>query len=177
MALRPRATEQEAETARRYDFTIVEVERGVDLLALAELMATLRDWFVICQSSVPVVYVQMYSVAVGVQVREIINLKTGRQHAGCDDQVRNNEARHAEGKEDWLSSVCHNQPCNCSMMLAVVPGCSVESTTFFACHISGVIDLISPCLYEETSFFAFSRPALETKRVLRPWNWSQHSYP
>ena len=55
MAFKPRATEQEAETARRYDFTIVEVERGVDLLALAELMATLRDWFVICQSNVPVV--------------------------------------------------------------------------------------------------------------------------
>ena len=148
----------------------------MDLLALAELMATLRDWFVICQSSVPVVYVQIYLVAVGIHVTEKTNLETGCQHAGCDYQVGYHEAGHAEGKEDWLSSVCHNQPCNCSMMLAVVPGCSVESTTFFACHISGVIDLISPCLYDETSFFAFSRPALETTRVLRPWNWSQHSY-
>ena len=42
-ALRPRATVQEAETARKYDFTSVEVERGVDLLALALLIATLRD--------------------------------------------------------------------------------------------------------------------------------------
>lgn len=33
----------------------VEVGKGVDLLALALLMATLRDWFVICQRRVPVV--------------------------------------------------------------------------------------------------------------------------
>lgn len=32
----------------------MEVESGVDLLALALLMATLRDWFVICQRRVPV---------------------------------------------------------------------------------------------------------------------------
>ena len=55
IALRPRATEQEAETAKRYDLTIVGVERGVDLLALALLMPTLRDWLVICQRRVPVV--------------------------------------------------------------------------------------------------------------------------
>ena len=29
---------------------------GVDLLAFALLMATLRDWFVICQSRVPTVF-------------------------------------------------------------------------------------------------------------------------
>lgn len=34
---------------------ILEVGRGVDLLALALLMATLRDWLVICQRRVPVV--------------------------------------------------------------------------------------------------------------------------
>ena len=56
IALSPRATEQEAETAKRYDFMIVGVERGVDLLALALLIPTLRDWLVICQSRVPVVY-------------------------------------------------------------------------------------------------------------------------
>ena len=55
-ALSPSATEQDAETAKRYDFTIVDVERGVDLLALALLIPTLRDWLVICQSRVPVVY-------------------------------------------------------------------------------------------------------------------------
>jgi hypothetical protein len=35
--------------------TIIDVVRGVDLFALAELMATLRDWLAICQRSVPVV--------------------------------------------------------------------------------------------------------------------------
>ena len=42
-ALSPRATEQEAETARRYDWRIAEVERGVDLFAFEKFMATLRD--------------------------------------------------------------------------------------------------------------------------------------
>jgi hypothetical protein len=56
MALRPSATEQEADTARKYDFAIVEADRGVDLFALALLMATLSDWLVICQSNVPAVY-------------------------------------------------------------------------------------------------------------------------
>jgi hypothetical protein len=40
---RPRATEQDAETASRYDFINIGVERGVDLFALALLMATFRD--------------------------------------------------------------------------------------------------------------------------------------
>ena len=55
MALSPNATEQEADTATRYDFTIVGVDRGVDLLALALLIPTLRDWLVICHRRVPVV--------------------------------------------------------------------------------------------------------------------------
>lgn len=41
--LSPNATEHEAETARRYDLINAEVESGVDLFALALLMATLRD--------------------------------------------------------------------------------------------------------------------------------------
>lgn len=43
MALSPRATEQEAPTAKKYDWTIVDVESGVDLFAFELLMATLRD--------------------------------------------------------------------------------------------------------------------------------------
>lgn len=54
--------------------------------------------------------------------------------------------------------------------VAFLPGCSVESTIFFALHISGVIEVTSPCLYEETSLFAFSRPEEETKRVLEKNN-------
>jgi hypothetical protein len=42
-ALRPSATEQEAETASRYDCTRVDVDMGEDLFALELLMATLRD--------------------------------------------------------------------------------------------------------------------------------------
>ena len=56
IAFKPSAIEQEAETARKYDLTIVEVEMGVDLFALALLIPTLRDWLVICHSKVPVVW-------------------------------------------------------------------------------------------------------------------------
>lgn len=52
-ALRPSATEQDAETARKYDCTRVEVDIGEDLFALELLIATLRDWFAICHANVP----------------------------------------------------------------------------------------------------------------------------
>jgi hypothetical protein len=52
---RPTATEQDALTARQYDWAILPQERGLDLLAFALLMATLRDWFVICHAIVPAV--------------------------------------------------------------------------------------------------------------------------
>lgn len=55
-ALSPSATEHDAPTARKYDCVIFETDRGVDLLAFALLIATLRDWLVICQRRVPVVW-------------------------------------------------------------------------------------------------------------------------
>lgn len=67
--------------------------------------------------------------------------------------------------EDGASARVGNDP----------PGCKVESTTFFACHSSGVIPLRLPSLYSATSLFAFSSPALETKRVLIPLIWPQLS--
>ena len=99
---------------------------------------------------------------------EMAYLETWRKHASRDYEVRYDEAGHTKGQEDGLSSVWYHQPRRCSTPPAVIPGCSVESTTFFACHICGVIDFASPCLYDETSFFAFSRPDVETKRVLMP---------
>ena len=51
--LRPTATVQDAPTAAKYDLTSAEVVSGEDLLALALLMATLSDWFVICHATVP----------------------------------------------------------------------------------------------------------------------------
>lgn len=54
-ALRPSATPHDALTARRYDWTIVEVESGIDLFALEKLIPTLTDWFVTCHPSVPAV--------------------------------------------------------------------------------------------------------------------------
>lgn len=48
-----------------------------------------------------------------------------------------------------------------------VPGCSVESTTFFARHNSAFIDETSLCLYEEIRRFACSSPAEETSSILR----------
>lgn len=48
-----------------------------------------------------------------------------------------------------------------------LPGCRVESTIFFACHISGVISLTWPVLYATMAFFARSSPCLPTKSVLQ----------
>lgn len=46
------------------------------------------------------------------------------------------------------------------------PGCNVESTTFFACHNSRVINGTWLCLYDETRRFALSKPDGDTSRVL-----------
>lgn len=62
----------------------MDVERGVDLLALALLIATFRDWLVICQRSVPVV---CFSLEYAGAVRGVKYLKPGREHAGCDYEV------------------------------------------------------------------------------------------
>src|SRR5438046_5855308 len=47
-----------------------------------------------------------------------------------------------------------------------VPGCNVESTTFFAYHSSGVIVEMSLFLYDEMRLLAFSNPDAETNSVL-----------
>jgi hypothetical protein len=54
--LRPSATLHEADTARIYDIATDLVDMGVDLLAFALLIATLRDWLAICQRSMPPVF-------------------------------------------------------------------------------------------------------------------------
>ncbi len=95
-------------------------------------------------------------------------LKPRRKHARCYHQVGYNKGGHAEGQEDWFPRVLQLSITTSGSYFEEVriPGCSVESTTFFACHNSGVIELIRPSLYEDMSLFAFSRPAAETKRVL-----------
>lgn len=57
---------------------------GVDLFALALLMATLRDWLVICQRSVPVVYGKLVKANV-LLVRGRRYLETWCEHARGDD--------------------------------------------------------------------------------------------
>lgn len=66
--------------------------REVVLLALALLMATLRDWFVICQASVPRVcncHVSRDKIESGCGGH---HLQIGRQHPRGDDQVAYDEA-------------------------------------------------------------------------------------
>ena len=94
-------------------------------------------------------------------------LKAGREHARRDDEIGDDEAGHAKGEKDRLAGICDwSTTVNGFLGSWGAPGCSVESTIFFAFHSSGVMAWICPCLYEETSFFALSRPAAETKRVL-----------
>ena len=47
-----------------------------------------------------------------------------------------------------------------------IPGWRVESTAFFACHSSGVIEGIFPCLYCVTRVLACSRAVLDMNSVL-----------
>lgn len=64
---------------------------GVDLFALALLMATLRDWLVICQRRVPVVY-GLLVLANVVRERRGRYLKTWCEHPRCDYEVGNDKA-------------------------------------------------------------------------------------
>lgn len=67
--------------------------RGVDLLALEELMATLSDWLAICQRRVPVVYMSHSIRACKKRIWGVEGtyLKAGGEHASCNDQIGENE--------------------------------------------------------------------------------------
>lgn len=52
------------------------------------------------------------------------------------------------------------------MVRGGVPGWRVESSAFFACHSSGLIEGICPCLYFVMSVLACSRLALDMNSVL-----------
>lgn len=118
------------------------------------------------------------------QTRRIAYRKAWCEHSCRHDQVGEDEAGHAEGQEDGLAGVC--RPCQPPRQLRAhvlfflpcpryysgggcssLPGCSVESTIFLACHMSGVISLTWPVLYATMAFFARSSPCLPTKSVLR----------
>lgn len=86
----------------------------MDLLALALLMATLRDWLAICQRTVPVFYSKVRP-----QDKSLHNTrqmeqcsrwytysKAWSEHACCHHQVGENEAGHAKGQQNWLAGVC-----------------------------------------------------------------------
>jgi len=42
-------------------------------------------------------------------VRGVEYLEPWCEHASCDYEVRNDEARHAEGEKDWLSGIYPDQ--------------------------------------------------------------------
>jgi hypothetical protein len=82
--------------------------------------------------------------------------EVGGEHARGDDQVGDDEAGHAEGEEDGEARVCRaGVLVGCSLLYIeyvtmsvgwCLPGWSVESTIFLACHISGVMCLATPVL-------------------------------
>lgn len=62
---------------------MVEVDRGVDLLALALLMATFSDWLVICHNNVPVVcFHQRLRL---MRLWHLTYLKSRGKHPRCDN--------------------------------------------------------------------------------------------
>ena len=88
----------------------MDVESGVDLLALEELMATLRDWLVICQPRVPAVWEGVSNEVRDANGRQCCKYREiWRQHAASYDQVGEHEARHPKGQEDGFASVCQKQ--------------------------------------------------------------------
>ena len=98
----PTATVHDALTARRYDWIRVCVDRALDLLELALLIATLRDWFVTCQAMVPGVYRLLVRLK---SPEGETYLQARRKHTGRDNQIRDNKTGHAKGEEDGLSGI------------------------------------------------------------------------
>lgn len=72
-------------------------------------MATLRDWLATCQAIVPRFCGKGECESEGSRGSGGERAKTyteaGGQHAGCDDQVGQHKAGHAEGEEDRLAGV------------------------------------------------------------------------
>jgi hypothetical protein len=75
----------------------------VDLLALALLMATLRDWLPICQRRVPLVCRDQSSFPL--EVWNQTYTQSRGQHACRDHQVGEHVGRHAEGQKDRLAGI------------------------------------------------------------------------
>jgi hypothetical protein len=164
-ALRPSATPQDALTAVRYDWTMVEVESGIDLFAFEKLTPTLTDWFVTCHPSVPAVYYGQHIASTH------IALRTERPGVSMPAvTTRFVRTKHDMRKGSRTGSPVSSVPsATCShyaIAIVVVPGWIVESMIFFAFHNSGVIFGIFPVLYVVTSLFASSRPAEDVNSVL-----------
>ena len=114
-------------------------------------MATWSVWLAICQATVPVV------VRLGVSIPAVTtkfdmtkhDIRKGRKTGSPVSGPRSQHLNLEEVKEK------------------LIPGWSVESTTFLAVHSSGVICWSLPCLYCVTRDLAFSRPVDEVKSVLQ----------
>lgn len=100
MEFSPSATEQEADTAMKYDLIIPVVERGVDLFAFALLMATFKDWLAICQAKVPFHYernrISFLCITRTRQRMVWIHLHPRNKHARGNKQIGEDITRHAE---------------------------------------------------------------------------------
>jgi hypothetical protein len=164
-ALRPSATPQDALTAVRYDWTMVEVESGIDLFAFEKLIPTLTDWFVTCHPSVPAVYYGQHIASTHIALR---TERPGVSMPAVTTRfVRTkHDMRNGSRTGSPVSSVPSATCSHYAIALVVVPGWIVESMIFFAFHNSGVICCIFPVLYAVTSVFAFSRPAEDVNSVL-----------
>lgn len=127
---KPTATPQLAPTAVKYDCTMVDVDMGVLLFALEKLIPTLRDWFATCHAIVPVLD------RLGVSIPAV----TTRLESTKQD-IRNGRNTGSPVSRQGISLFRR------SRSQISIPGCKVESTIFFACHSSGVIEGILPCLY------------------------------
>lgn len=174
-AFRPSATPHDAVTAVKYDWTIADVGMGVDLFALEKLIPTLSDWLVICHARVPAVWVALVRPSsLRSDVNQFLTPRPGVSIPAVTTKLDRTKHDMRNGKKtgkpvSWNLVNCATQSVVC---VCAIPGWSVESIVFFACHRSGVMSWIFPILYAVTSCFAFSRPAEDVNSVLRSYHQS-----
>jgi hypothetical protein len=150
----------------RYDWTMVEVESGIDLFAFEKLTPTLTDWFVTCHPSVPAV---CYGQHIGLPILRVLHTeRPGVSMPAVTTRFVRTKHDMRKGRRTGspVSSVPSATCSHYAIALVAVPGCIVESMILFALHNAGVICCIVPALYAVTSVFASSRPAEDVNSVL-----------
>lgn len=142
-------------------------------MALAWLMATLRDWLATCQAIVPVACISVRNLELQSRTFSEKDLHRDLGSACLLSQPSWTGHRPTCGKGGRLACPCLRGAINIIFQdlaqpsFGRIPGCNVESTIFFARHSAGVISLTWPVLYDVMACLACSRPVEPTSNILQ----------